>query len=80
MHSGVRQGCPLSPLVYALVAEDLLDMIDGLIPACSARAYDDDTALVLQDFWAAAPSLAKLFSDWRAVSGLRLNMAKFTQG
>jgi len=76
MHSGVRQGCPLSPLVYALVAEDLLDMIDDLIPGWFARAYADDTALVLQDFWVAAPALVKIFTDWRAVSGLRLNMAK----
>ena len=76
MHSGVRQGCPLSPIVYALVAEDLLDLIDDLVPGCFTRAYADDTAIVIQDFWKAAPSLIKLFEDWCKVSGLSLNLTK----
>ena len=54
----------------------MLDMIDDLIPGCFARAYAGDTALVLQAFWVAAPALVKIFTDWRAVSGLRLNMTK----
>ena len=56
MHSGVRQGCPPSPIIYALVAEELLDLIDDLVPGCFTRAYADDTALVTQDF-SKAPTL-----------------------
>ena len=44
MTSGVRQGCPLSPLIYALIAEDLLDVLEDKIPGVFIRAYADDAA------------------------------------
>ena len=76
MSSGVRQGCPLSPLIYAVAAELLLDAIEQRTPEAFVRAYADDTALVLQDFWKAAPGLANTFAVFERISGLRLNMAK----
>ena len=50
MSAGVRQGCPLSPLVYAVVAEGLLDKLEAEIDGIVVRAYADDTAIVLRDF------------------------------
>jgi hypothetical protein len=76
MKAGVRQGCPLSPLIYALVAEVMVDKIAVLDPEMLVRAYADDTALVIRDFWAAAPCLANFFQDLAAVSGLQLNLNK----
>ena len=76
MTSGVRQGCPLSPLIYAVVAESVLDTIEARSPATFVRAYADDTVLVVQDFWAAAPGLSTLFASFARISGLRQNAAK----
>lgn len=44
--SGVRQGCPLPPLLYATVAELLLAYLGHNCPAVTPKAYADDTALV----------------------------------
>ena len=76
MTSGVRQGCPLSPLVYAVVAESLLDTVEARSGGTFVRAYADDTALVVRDFWAEAPELARIFRDFEQISGLRLNKQK----
>ena len=76
MSSGVRQGCPLSPLIYAVVAESLLDTIEARCPDAFVRAYADDTALVLKDFWGSAPALVDVFDTFERISGLRLNTAK----
>ena len=59
-----------------MVAEDLLDILEGEVPGIFTRAYADDTALVLSDFWEAAPHLMRTFEDWHKVSGLHLNLSK----
>ena len=76
LEAGVRQGCPLSPLIYATVAEILMDKIEAECPTTMVRAYADDTALTLRDFWREAPTLARIFQDFEEISGLRLNAGK----
>ena len=76
MASGVRQGCPLSPLVYALVAEVLLDKLEQEVDGLYAKAYADDTAIILKDFWASLPTVTRIFEEWAKISGLHLNLAK----
>ena len=76
MEAGVRQGCPLSPLVYAVTAEFLLEKIEQEVAGVLVKAYADDTALVVRNFWEAAPILADIFKDFQQISGLRLNKGK----
>ena len=61
----MRQGCPLSPLIYAPVAAILMDKIEQDCPHTTVRAYADDTALTLRDFRLEAPVSAIFFRKWR---------------
>ena len=75
MCSGVRQGCPLSPLLYALAADALLETIATRLPAACVHAYADDTAMILSDFWTDVPILAEIFEQFETISDLHLNDA-----
>ena len=48
-------------MIYALVAEVLMDNIEHHCPGTLTRAYADDTALVVENLWEEGPILANLF-------------------
>jgi hypothetical protein len=47
--SGIRQGCPLSPL-FVSVVDSLIRRITKEIPKVTVRVFADDSGLVLTSF------------------------------
>lgn len=76
MSSGIRQGCPLSPLIFAVSIDLLLRRARRLCPEVLIRAYADDIAMVVPRGWEQLPMLHKLMEDFALCSGLALNLQK----
>ena len=74
--SGVRQGCPLSPLLFAVVADVLLRRLQRELSDITVRAFADDTAVVSTDFARQAPLIMQIFKEFGRISNLNLNMQK----
>ena len=76
VRSGVRQGCPLSPVLFALALDPFLHLLKTELPNDAViRAYADDMAVVLQDI-RQIPLVAKAFTVLHRASALQVNIAK----
>ena len=77
VHSGVRQGCPLSGLLFAQCVDVLLiRMRRVMTPEEDTGAFADDIAAVVADFEKSLPTLAILFREFHRISGLMLQIKK----
>lgn len=74
--AGIRQGCPLSPLLFAICGDLLLRKLSSLLPGDTVRAYADDIALVARSLSQSASRFVPLFNAFALLSGLALNLRK----
>jgi hypothetical protein len=74
--AGIRQGCPLSPLLFVVVVDILLRMLQEIAPDALIRAFADDTATVVKDFFGQAEIIFETFHEFGAISGMQLNLPK----
>ena len=74
MKGGVRQGCPLSPVLCVVCIDILLRKLEQVVPGCMCRAFADDIALVLRDRWAQGPKVQQLFQEFVLISNLYVNV------
>ena len=76
MTAGMRQGCPLSPLIFALVSDLLLRRLMHLFPTNNFKAYADDLCMISSDVYRDIDKITSVFEDFGCISGLHLNFAK----
>ena len=77
MTSGIRQGCPLSPLIFAVCMDLLLRRLQQLLgDDYVQRAFADDVGLILGDAEGQLPTLVKALQQFEAISRMQVNIKK----
>ena len=74
--AGIKQGCPLSPLLFTVATDILLRFLNHRRPAMGLRAFADDTAAVHPEIQQEAQKVMDIFKDYGRMSNLHLNLNK----
>ena len=72
--SGVKQGCPLSPLLFILITDVLIDMLEEA--EVDVKFFADDAGIGDDDITTKLPTLKKIFKTFRKHTGLEMNVSK----
>jgi len=74
---GVKQGCPCSGVVWALVFDAMLAAVAATIgPMDTVRAYADDLGIICRNVYVVLPAIIDLFLTDGVLQGLELNLKK----
>ena len=77
MNSGIRQGCPLSPMLFAVVMDILLRAIPRALNTESHHwAFADDVGVVMSSAREQLPALRNLLTRFGSISGMEVNIKK----
>jgi len=77
MTSGIRQGCPLSPLIFAVCIDVLLRRLQAKLGDNFVhRAFADDVGVVLHEASQQLPQLRRILSEFGEVSNVIVNLEK----
>ena len=76
MQCGVRQGCPISPLLFAASVDVLLRILKSRIPGGTFKAFADDIGAVLPNWEVDSAVAESIFGEFAEMSGLDLNIEK----
>ena len=74
-HSGVKQGCPLSPTLFILIIDVLLDMLES-IKGLSPKFFADDGAIGSKNIIPKLHTIKNFFDIFKRCTGLEMNVAK----
>ena len=73
--SGVKQGCPLSPTLFILIADVLIDMLEEVADV-TVKLYADDTAIGSENIVPKLKAIKSCFQTFKVYTGLEMNVAK----
>lgn len=76
VESGVKQGCPLSPLIFVTMVDFILWGLKNKDPTCKLGGFADDIAMYTEDIETVTDQVIPFFQEFQKVSGLELNLRK----